>query len=105
MAQLALDPNVPISLSLPRWSRVADLAATTLEAARPGYRRMPLAGLPALTDGVEAVIVTHPLWRTDQAALGTDLAAAWDEAEQVHGLRIDGRRSFISVFEALRRPA
>ena len=105
MAQLALDANAPLSLSLPRWSRIADLAAATLEAARPGHRRMTLAGLPALTDGVEAVIVTHPLWQTDRAALDTDLAAAWDEAEQVYGFQINERRSFISVFEALRRPA
>ncbi len=105
MAQLALDPNVPFSLSLPRWSGVADLAATTLEGARPGYNRIALAGLPALTDGVEAVIVTHPLWSTGPTDLGADLTAAWNEAEQVHGLQIDVQRSFISVFEALRRPA
>lgn len=104
MAQLALDPAVPLLLSSPRWSRVADLAALTLEAARPAYRRVVLAGLPALTDGAEAIIVTHPLWRTDRAAIGAELAAAWDEAERTHGLRIDPQRSFISVFEALRRP-
>jgi hypothetical protein len=104
MAQLALDPAVPLLLSSPRWSRVADLAALTLEAARPSYRRIVLAGLPALADGAEAIIITHPLWRTDRAAVGAELAAAWDEAERVHGLRIDPQRSFISVFEALRRP-
>jgi hypothetical protein len=105
MAQLALDPNVPLLLSSPRWSRVADLAAITLEAARPGYGRITVAGLPALTNGVEAIIVTHPLWRTDRALLGPELAAAWDEAERGRRLRVDPQRSFISVFEALRRPA
>ncbi len=105
MAQLALDPNVPLSLSSPRWNRVADLAAITLEAARPGFRRITLGGLPALTDGAEAVIVTHPLWLTDRASIGPDLAAAWDEAERGRGLRVDPQQSFISVFEALRRPA
>ena len=103
MAQLALDPSAPISLASPQWSRVADVAATTLEAARPTSRRTVIAGLPALTDGAEAVIVTHPLWRTERAALGPELAAAWDEAERVRGLRISPT-SFISVFEALRRP-
>ena len=105
MAQLALDPTVQVSLSLPRWGRVADLAATTLEAARPGYRRITVAGLPALTDGVEVIIVTHPLWLTDRASLGRELAAAWDEAERGRNLRIDPQHSFVSVFEALRRPA
>ena len=105
MARLALDPTVQVSLSLQRWSRVADLAATTLEAARPGYRRITVAGLPALTDGVEVIIVTHPLWLTDRASVGPELAAAWDEAERGCSLRIDPQHSFISVFEALRRPA
>jgi DEAD/DEAH box helicase domain-containing protein len=104
MAQLALDPHAALSLSSPRWSRVADLAATTLVAARPGYSRITVAGLPALTDGAEAIIVTHPLWKADRTALGPQLAAAWDEAERGRGLRIDPQRSFISVFEALRRP-
>jgi ATP-dependent helicase YprA (DUF1998 family) len=104
MAQLALDPAVPLLLSSPRWSRVADLAAVTLEAARPGFSRTLFGGLPALTDGTEAVIVTHPLWLTDRTAVGPELAAAWDDAERNHGLRVDPQRSFISVFEALRRP-
>ena len=104
MAQLALDPAVPLLLSSPRWSRVADLAGVTLEAARPGYTRTVLGGLPALTDGTEALIVTHPLWNTDRATVGPELAAAWDDAERGRGLRVDPQRSFISVFEALRRP-
>jgi hypothetical protein len=104
MAQLALDPAAPITLSTPRWSRIADIAGITLEAARPGYRRTVFGGLPALTDGSEAIIVTHPLWRMDRAAVGPELAAAWDDAERNHGLRVDPQRSFISVFEALRRP-
>lgn len=104
MAQLALDPAAPILLSSPRWSRVVDLAAVTLEAARPGFGRTVLGGLPALTDGAEAVIITHPLWRTERAVVGPELAAAWDEAERRRGLRVDPQRSFISVFEALRRP-
>ena len=104
MAQLSLDPAVPLLLSSPRWNRVANLAASTLEAARPGYNRTVLGGLPALTDGTEALIVTHPLWVTDRAAAGPELAAAWDDAERNRGLRVDPQRSFISVFEALRRP-
>ena len=105
MAQLALDSGAPLSLSLPRWSRVADLAAITLEAARPGFSRITIAGLPAVTDGAEVFIVTHPLWLTDRAALTPELSAAWDDAERNRGLRIDPQQSFISVFEALRRPA
>ena len=104
MARLALDPLEPLSLASPRWSRVADVAAQTLEAARPAYGRTVVAGLPAISDGTEVIIVTHPLWRKERTALGPELAAAWDEAERVHGLRIDPDASFISVFEALRRP-
>ena len=104
MARLALDPAEPISLSSQRWGSVADVAARTLEAARPAYGRMMIAGLPAISDGIEVIIVSHPLWRTERSALGPELAAAWDEAERVHGLRIDPETSFISVFEALRRP-
>ena len=104
MARLALDPLEPISLALPRWRPVADVAARTLEAARPRYNRTVIAGLPAVTDGMEAIIVTHPLWRTERKAVGPELAAAWDEAERVHRLRVDPDASFVSVFEALRRP-
>jgi hypothetical protein len=104
MAALALDANTPISLSSPLWAGVADLAALTLQAARPGYNRVLVGGLPAVTNGTEVVIVTHPLWRIDRTSLGPELAAAWDDAERVHGFRVD-EHSFISVFEALRRPA
>jgi DEAD/DEAH box helicase domain-containing protein len=99
-----LDPASPISLQSPRWSRVADIAALTLIGARPGYRQITIAGLPAVTNGTDVIIVTHPLWQTERNRLGPDLAAAWDEAERTHGLRIDPANSFISVFEALRRP-
>ena len=104
MAALALDPQVQLSLASPRWVRVADLAAITLHAARPGYSRLFIAGLPAVTDGTEVIIVTHPLWCTERS-LGPELLAAWDEAEHRHNLRVDPMHSFISVFEALRRPA
>ena len=105
MANLALDANSAISLSSPLWARVADLAATTLEAARPGFSRTNFGGLPGLTNGTEAIIVTHPLWLTDRAGAGPEVAAAWDDAERTRGLRVDPAWSFISVFEALRRPA
>lgn len=105
MAQLALNSNAVLSLTSPRWSRVADLAARTLEAARPGYRRIQFAGLHGLTNGTEVIIVTHPLWQASQPVLDPELAAAWNDAEQVHGLRVDPNHSFISIFEALRRPA
>jgi DEAD/DEAH box helicase domain-containing protein len=103
MAALALDANTVLSLNAPIWGRVADLAARTLLSARRGYNRITVAGLPAVSNGTEVRIVTHPLWRTEQTALGPDVAAAWDEAERAHGLRVDAQ-SFISVFEALRRP-
>jgi hypothetical protein len=67
MASLALDPLSPLSVTSPRWQSVADLAAATLEGARPRYRRTTLAGLHAVTDGSEAIVVTHPLWLTDPA--------------------------------------
>jgi hypothetical protein len=88
----------------PRWQRVADLAAATLEGARPRYGRTTLAGLPAITDGTEAIIVTHPLWLTDPAQRCAELAMACADATG-RGLQIDQARSFVSVFEALRRPA
>ena len=104
MARLALDPLEPIAFTSPWWSGIADLAAQTLEASRPSYQRTVIAGLPAISNGTEARIVIHPLWRTKQTALGPELEAAWDEAERVHGLKIDSEATFISVFEALRRP-
>ncbi|MGX1348239.1 DEAD/DEAH box helicase domain-containing protein [Bradyrhizobium elkanii] len=103
MASLALDPSAPITLATPTWARVADVAATTLLSARSGYRRTTIAGLPAVENGASVKIVSHPLWRTEQANLGRELAAAWDEAQRVRGLRI-AEDSFVSVFEALRRP-
>jgi ATP-dependent helicase YprA (DUF1998 family) len=105
MANLALDPASVISLASAPWSRIADLAAATLEAARPGFTRTQFAGLPGLTNGIEAIIVTHPLWLADRAGAGPEVAAAWDDAERGHGLRVDPAWSFVSVFEALRRPA
>jgi DEAD/DEAH box helicase domain-containing protein len=105
MAELALDPQAQLSLVSPRWTRVTHLAAMTLQAARPGYTLISVAGLPALTNGTEVIIVTHPLWCTERGSLGPELAAAWDDAERGHHLRVDPLHSFISVFEALRRPA
>jgi hypothetical protein len=105
MANLALDASSAISLSAPLWVRVADLAASTLAAARPGFGRTTFAGLPGLTNGSDAIIVTHPLWLTDRSVAAPEVSAAWDDAERKDGLRVDPSRSFISVFEALRRPA
>jgi hypothetical protein len=50
-------------------------------------------------------LVTHPLWHTDSALQPPELAAACHEAETVQGLRVVAADSFVSVFEALRRPA
>jgi hypothetical protein len=105
MANLALDANSVISLASPLWVRVAALAASTLEAARPGFAPATFASLPGLTNGSDAIIVTHPLWQTDRSGAGPEVAAAWDDAERNHGLSVDPSWSFISVFEALRRPA
>ncbi len=105
MANLALDASSVVSLLGPLWMRVADLAASTLAAARPGFARATFAGLPGLSNGSDAIIVTHPLWLTDRAGAGPEVAAAWDDAERNHGLRVDPSWSFISVFDALRRPA
>lgn len=105
MAALALDANAAISLSSPLWQRVANVAALTLAAARPGYTTTELAGLPAATNGADVILVTHPLWHTDSAAQPAELAAACREAEATRGMRIDALDSFVSVFEALRRPA
>ena len=80
LASLALDAAAPISLASPRWARVANIAAVTLLNARPGYRQTTIAGLPAVTNGTEVKIVTHPLWLTDRNNLGPDMRSAWDEA-------------------------
>ena len=40
-------------LHRPRWLRVANIAALTLQNARPGYNRIAVAGLPAITNGTE----------------------------------------------------
>lgn len=102
MARLALDPAAPIALAFPLWSRIAGLAAVTLAGARPGYAQTTIATLPAVTDGRDVIIVTHPLWVPDRGT--PEISAAWDEAERVRGLVIDPAKSFMSVFEALRRP-
>jgi hypothetical protein len=102
MARLALDAAAPLNLASPLWSRIADSAALTLLAARPGYRQITLAGLPAITDGHQVIIVTHPLWVADRGTPEVD--TAWEEAERIHGFDVDPQRSFMSVFEALRRP-
>ena len=105
MAELALDAGATVSLGTARWKGIAETAAKTLEAARPNSMRIDLAGLPALADGNQALIVTHPLWQAEQSACVPELEAAWDKAEQELGLEVVPGESFISVFEALRRPA
>ena len=105
MAQLALDPNVAAFAFVAAMEPCRGSCRHHARGRPAGFRRITLGGLPALTDGAEAVIVTHPLWLTDRASIGPDLAAAWDEAERGRGLRVDPQQSFISVFEALRRPA
>jgi hypothetical protein len=102
MARLALDPAAAITLASPLWSRVANIAAVTLAGARPGYGQTTIATLPAITDGRDVIIVTHPLWIPERGT--PEIAAAWDEAERVNGLVVDPGASFMSVFEALRRP-
>ena len=105
MAELALGAGAAVSLGSARWKGIAETAAKTLEAARPNSTRIDLAGLPALADGTQAWIVTHPLWQADRRACVPELEAAWDKAEQELRLQIVPGESFISVFEALRRPA
>ena len=101
MARLALDSSAPITLSSPLWSQVADTAALTLASARPGFQQTGFAGIPAIANDREAIILTHPLWVPDRTGLAPELQSACDEAEQTYGLQID---RLISVFEALRRP-
>ena len=105
MAELALDAGAAVSLASDRWRSIAETAARTLEAARPNCERIDLAGLRALKDGTQALIVTHPLWEAERRTCVPELAAAWDKAEQEFGLEVVPEESFISVFEALRRPA
>ena len=102
MAQLALDAAAPITLASSLWSRIAATASLTLAAARPGYSRAAIAGLPAVTNGRDVIILLHPLWLADRGT--PEVSAAWDDAERLHALTIDPAGSFMSVFEALRRP-
>ena len=104
MAELALDPGTDLSLSSPRWNRVAETAMRTLGAARPGFRRVDLAGLPTLTDDEEVRILAHPLWRRQQDDVAPELAAARHEAAEKLGIRELSQIEFVSVFEALRHP-
>ena len=104
MAELALDPGTDLSLSSPRWNRVAETAMRTLGAARPGFKRIDLAGLPALTDDEEVRILAHPLWRLRQDDIAPELAAAQHEAAGKLGIRELSQIEFVSVFEALRHP-
>ncbi len=101
MARLALDSAAPITLSSPLWSQVANMAALTLAGARLGFQQTVFAGIPAIANDREAIILTHPLWVPDHTRLAPELQSACDEAEQTHGLQVD---QLISVFEALRRP-
>ena len=100
MGALALDANAPISSGLPALGGRCRSGRSTLQAARPGYNRILVGGLPAVTNGTEVVVVTHPLWRIERQSLGPELAAAWDDAERVHGFRVD-EQSFISVFRGV----
>jgi hypothetical protein len=102
MACLALDPRAPITVASPLWSRVAATVSLTLAGARPGLYQTMIAGLPAIMNGRDVIIVIHPLWRADRGT--PEVTAAWDEAERLHGLTMDPAGSFMSVFEALRRP-
>jgi hypothetical protein len=104
MASIAVDPGTVFSLASTRWQRVAELAAMTLEAARPRFNRTAVAGIPAVTDGREVIVLTHPLWRTARGEQGPELQAACADAA-TRGLQIDPNHGFVSVFEALRRPA
>ncbi len=104
MATLALDGAADISLTSPRWSRVAQLAVKTLEAARPRFNRTDVGGLPAVSDGREIIILTHPLWLTGRDTQGLELTDACVNAAS-RGLQIDPDHGFVSIFEALRRPA
>ncbi|HEV2618775.1 MAG TPA: Zn-binding domain-containing protein, partial [Acidobacteriaceae bacterium] len=103
MARLALDASSPISLSSPLWTRVSRVAASALAAARPGFSPATFGGLQGLTNGTDAIVLTHPLWLTGRADAGPEVAAAWDDAERNGGLTVTPG-SFVSVFEALRRP-
>lgn len=102
MASLALDAGAPIDLSGQRWAPVATQAIATLGSARPNFRAAALAGLPALTDGSEAIILAHPLWLTAPGTRGPELSAAEADA-RAQGLTI-GDSGFVSVFNALRKP-
>ena len=90
---------LPKLLSRPIYS----YALGVLRAARPGFQETEIAGLPALVSDQEALILAHPLWFTEPGRRGPELLAAFDEATQGRGLSV-GDESFISVFNALRRP-
>jgi DEAD/DEAH box helicase domain-containing protein len=102
MASLALDANAPTDLTGQRWGGVVAQAIATLRSARPDLQETTLAGLPALANAGEAIVLAHPLWLTAAGHRGPELSAAQADA-QVRGLAISDA-GFVSVFSALRKP-
>jgi hypothetical protein len=95
MAALALDANTLVSLGSPLWRGVADLAAVTLQAARPGYNRILVGGLPAVTNGTEVVVVTHPEGAEVQAVQKSGgLARGPERRFEARGGRLVGRPDY-----------
>jgi hypothetical protein len=102
MASLALDANAPTDLTGQRWGGVVAQAIATLRSARQDLQETTLAGLPALANAGEAIVLAHPLWLTAAGHRGPELSAAQADA-QVRGLAISDA-GFVSVFSALRKP-
>ena len=98
MTRLALDASARIDLDDPSWQELVQRTADPYFDAR-GYTPDWLAGIPAGHDSSQAVILTHPLWDTNQANFHPALAAAVAEAE-ARGWRWELR----SVFRAVRFP-
>ena len=100
MAQLALDPNTRIDLSVSHW---ADLVTRFAPSYFAGLG-LQMTTFDTLLGGVdpfshEAIILTHPLWDTDASNRRQEVEAAVQDAER-QGLSVILR----SVFHLVRFP-
>jgi Lhr-like helicase len=99
LARLALDVNAAIDFSVPYWQGVDAAAAGPYFAAMPGWQQFVLGGLQAGRRQNQVEIITHPLWSTDPAHFGPQLANAYAQAATA-GWRVTAK----SIFEVQRRP-
>ena len=99
LARLALEPEAMIDFTPSYWSGMPEFAACRLHEALSGSQLRTYGGLPSVSFGRQATIVSHPLWDIREGNLHPTLAVAAAEATS------DGRTPrFMSTFMLIRRP-